>query len=207
MQHRRTVAGQGLPDEGKARPVFDPGGIVVLCLRPIETSVGQQTSQALRQYILNFQLKPGQRLVERPFIERLGVSRTTLREAIRELAAEGLLTVVAQKGPRVSAHSLEEATDLYEVRSALEGLLVIRFVERAANSEIRSLRTASLIFGDSVQVGQGTEGNSVRAATGTVSGTKCSNWTQSSSPRTERAQAPHRQRHCLRHANPGDPQG
>ena len=91
---------------------------------------------------MNFQLKPGQRLVEREFIERLGVSRTTFREAIRELAAEGLLTVVAQKGARVSAPSLEEAADLYEVRSALESLVVTRFVERAADSEIRSLRSA-----------------------------------------------------------------
>jgi DNA-binding GntR family transcriptional regulator len=89
---------------------------------------------------LNFQLKPGQRLVEREFIERLGVSRTTFREAIRELAAEGLLTVVAQKGARVSAPSIEEAADLYEVRSALESLVVTRFVERAADHEVRSLK-------------------------------------------------------------------
>jgi DNA-binding GntR family transcriptional regulator len=91
---------------------------------------------------LNFQLKPGQRLVEREFIERLGVSRTTFREAIRELAAEGLLTVVAQKGARVSAPSLEEAIDLYEVRSALESIVVSRFVERATDQEVRSLRAA-----------------------------------------------------------------
>jgi DNA-binding GntR family transcriptional regulator len=108
----------------------------------IDTSVRRQTIDALRQYILNFQLKPGQRLVEREFIERLGVSRTTFREAIRELAAEGLLTVVAQKGARVSAPSLEEAADLYEVRSALESIVVTRFVERATDAEIRSLRTA-----------------------------------------------------------------
>jgi len=108
----------------------------------IDTSVRQQTIDALRQYILNFQLKPGQRLVEREYIERLGISRTTFREAIRELAAEGLLTVVAQKGARVSAPSPEEAADLYEVRSALESLVVTRFVERAADNEIRSLRAA-----------------------------------------------------------------
>jgi len=108
----------------------------------IDTSVRQQTIDALRQYILSFQLKPGQRLVEREYIERLGVSRTTFREAIRELAAEGLLTVVAQKGARVSAPSPEEAADLYEVRSALESLVVTRFVERAADNEIRSLRAA-----------------------------------------------------------------
>jgi DNA-binding GntR family transcriptional regulator len=108
----------------------------------LEISVRQQAIDSLRQSILNFQLKPGQRLVEREFIERLGVSRTTFREAIRELAAEGLLTVVAQKGARVSAPPLEEAADLYEVRAALECLVVTRFVERAHDQEIRSLKTA-----------------------------------------------------------------
>ena len=107
-----------------------------------ELSVRQQTIDALRQFILNFQLKPGQRVVEREFIERLGVSRTTFREAIRELAAEGLLTVVAQKGARVSAPSLDEAVDLYEVRAALECLVVTRFVERAEDREVRLLKTA-----------------------------------------------------------------
>jgi DNA-binding GntR family transcriptional regulator len=108
----------------------------------IDSSVRQQTIDALRHSILNFQLKPGQRLVEREFIERLGVSRTTFREAIRELAAEGLLTVVAQKGARVSAPSLEEAVDLYEVRAALESIVVTRFVERASDQEVRSLKAA-----------------------------------------------------------------
>jgi len=76
----------------------------------------------------------------RPWIT--GSWRTTFREAIRELAAEGLLTVVAQKGARVSAPSLEEAIDLYEVRAALECIVVTRFVERSHDREIRSLKTA-----------------------------------------------------------------
>lgn len=111
-------------------------------LSPLETSVREQTISTLRQAILNFDLRPGQRLIEREFIERLGISRTTFREAIRELAAEGLLTVVAQKGARVSAPTLEEATDLYEVRAALECLIVTRFVERADEREVRQLRAA-----------------------------------------------------------------
>jgi DNA-binding GntR family transcriptional regulator len=109
---------------------------------PLDKSLRQQTAEALRQSILNFQLKPGQRLIEREFIERLGVSRTTFREAIRELATEGLVTVVAQKGARVSAPSVEEAADLYEVRSALECLAVTWFVERADERELRALRAS-----------------------------------------------------------------
>ncbi len=101
--------------------------------------IREQTVQALRQAILNFELKPGQRLVEREFIDRLGISRTTFREALRELSSEGLVTVVAQKGARVSVPSRKEATDLYEIRAALESLVVTRFVERASDEEIAAL--------------------------------------------------------------------
>lgn len=99
----------------------------------------EQVIAAMRQAIMEFQLKPGQRLVERELIEQLGVSRTTVREAIRELASEGLVTVVPQRGAMVSAPSLEEAIDLYEVRAALESLVVQHFVDRAADDEVEKL--------------------------------------------------------------------
>jgi len=100
----------------------------------------EQVIAALRQAILDFQLKPGQRLVERELIEQLGVSRTTIREALRELTSEGLVTVVPQRGAMVSAPSLEEAIDLYEVRASLESLVVQHFVERATDAEVDKLR-------------------------------------------------------------------
>jgi DNA-binding GntR family transcriptional regulator len=100
----------------------------------------EQVLSALRQAILNFELKPGQRLVERELIEQLGVSRTTVREALRELTSEGLVTVVPQRGAIVSAPSLDEAADLYKVRAALESLVVQHFVERASDLEVDRLR-------------------------------------------------------------------
>lgn len=103
--------------------------------------VREQTVQLLREAILNFELKPGQRLVEREFIDRLGVSRTTFREALRELSTEGLVTVVAQKGARVSMPSIDEAADLYEIRAALESLVVMRFTQRATDEEVARLVT------------------------------------------------------------------
>lgn len=106
----------------------------------IAAPLREQVIAALRQAILDFQLKPGQRLVERELIEQLGVSRTTIREALRELTSEGLVTVVPQRGAMVSAPSLEEAIDLYEVRAALESLVVQRFVERASDEEIAQLK-------------------------------------------------------------------
>jgi DNA-binding GntR family transcriptional regulator len=102
----------------------------------------EQVTRALRQAILTSELHPGQRLVERELIDRLGVSRTTIREAIRELTAEGLVTVVPQKGAVVTVVTLDDARDLYEARSAIESLIVRRFTERASDQQVRQLKTA-----------------------------------------------------------------
>ncbi|HEX5014317.1 MAG TPA: GntR family transcriptional regulator [Candidatus Limnocylindrales bacterium] len=107
-----------------------------------------QVIAALRDAILEFRLKPGQRLVERELMEQLGVSRTTVREAIRELSSEGLVTVVPQRGAIVSVPSLDDAIDLYEVRAALESLVVRRFVERATDAEVSDLGRAVDEFAD-----------------------------------------------------------
>jgi DNA-binding GntR family transcriptional regulator len=108
----------------------------------------EQVLAALRQAILDFELKPGQRLVERELMEQLAVSRTTVREALRELTSEGLVTVVPQRGAVVATPSLDDAVDLYEVRAALESLVVQRFVERASDDQVRRLDAAVQGFQD-----------------------------------------------------------
>src|SRR3569833_82254 len=100
----------------------------------------EQVLDGLRSAILNFDLKPGERLVERELIEQIGVSRTTLREVLRELTAEGLVVVIPQKGAVVYAPSREEAKDLYAVRASLEALAVRRFIERAPEEKVEALR-------------------------------------------------------------------
>lgn len=100
----------------------------------------EQVLDGLRAAILNFDLKPGERLVERELIEQIGVSRTTIREVLRELAAEGLVVVIPQKGAVVYAPSREEATDLYAVRASLEALALRRFIERAPEDKVEALR-------------------------------------------------------------------
>lgn len=122
------MASNSLNDSWTAEPL----GRVAAPLR-------EQVTASLRQAILDFSLQPGQRLVERELIESLGVSRTTIREAIRELAAEGIVTVVPQKGAIVTTPSLDDAVDLYEVRAALESLVVQRFVERASDDQVARL--------------------------------------------------------------------
>ena len=90
----------------------------------------EQVFDLLRREIVEMRLRPGQRLVERELIERIGVSRTTIREALRQLAAEGLVTTIPQKGAIVAIPSPKEATEVYEVRALLEGAASREFAER-----------------------------------------------------------------------------
>jgi DNA-binding GntR family transcriptional regulator len=108
----------------------------------------EQVVTSLRRAILDNQLQPGQRLVERELIERLGVSRTTVREALRELTTEGLVTVVPQRGAIVSMPDAEASSDLYEVRAALESLAVRKFVANASDEQMARLRDAVEGFAD-----------------------------------------------------------
>jgi DNA-binding GntR family transcriptional regulator len=75
----------------------------------------------LRQAIRTGVLKPGQRLIERELCELTGVGRTSIREALRQLEAEGLVTTVPYRGPIVSTITSDEAQQLYELRALLEG--------------------------------------------------------------------------------------
>jgi DNA-binding GntR family transcriptional regulator len=101
--------------------------------------VRAQVLDNLRQAIIERQFAPGQRLIERELVELTGVSRTSVREALRELAAEGLVTAVPNKGTVVATVSAEEARQLYEVRSALEALAGRLFVWHASNAQQAAL--------------------------------------------------------------------
>jgi DNA-binding GntR family transcriptional regulator len=102
----------------------------------------EQVSNVLRQAILDFELKPGQRLVERELVDRLHVSRATIRESLRELEAEGMVVVIPQRGAVVAKLSPTEQADLYEARVAIESLVVRHFVERATDEHVAKLTAA-----------------------------------------------------------------
>jgi len=78
-------------------------------------------ARKLRAAIMSGNLKPGQRLVERELCEMMGVSRPSIREALRLLEADGLVNTVPHRGPMVSTISREEARQLYAARAVLEG--------------------------------------------------------------------------------------
>ncbi|MEE9255616.1 MAG: GntR family transcriptional regulator, partial [bacterium] len=85
-------------------------------------SLSRMVAEEIKEAILKGDLQPGDKLVETDLTQSLGVSRTPLREAFRELAAEGYITVVPHKGSYVSTISEEEVLDLYSITSVLEGL-------------------------------------------------------------------------------------
>jgi DNA-binding GntR family transcriptional regulator len=99
----------------------------------------QRVEHALREAIISGQLAPGRRLTERELTEMTGVSRTLIREALRQLESEGLITV----GPVVRELTREEANDLYAIRALLEGFAARRFVENANESMLKRLVAAA----------------------------------------------------------------
>jgi GntR family transcriptional regulator, trigonelline degradation regulator len=105
-----------------------------------------QALAILRGAILDFHYEPGRHLYERELMADLGVSRTTIREALRELSAEGLVASDPQGGVVVVTPSVKEASDVYEVRSALESMAVRQFAERATDAQIAALRGALDLF-------------------------------------------------------------
>ncbi|WP_224813534.1 GntR family transcriptional regulator [Hasllibacter sp. MH4015] len=74
----------------------------------------------MREAIIGGHFEPGQRLVERPLCDQLGVSRTVIRETIRYLEAEGLVEIVPNRGPIVARLSWDQAKQIYDVRRQLE---------------------------------------------------------------------------------------
>ena len=78
--------------------------------------------ETLRQKILKGELKPGERLIEVALAQRLGVSRTPVREAIHKLEQEGLVVMAPRKGAQVATISAQSVRDVLEVRKAMECL-------------------------------------------------------------------------------------
>lgn len=95
--------------------------------RPVMSRIDQppQTlrdivQERMREAIIAGQFAPGERLVERPLCDQLGVSRTVVRETIRYLEAEGLVEILPGKGPIVAQLSWEDARQIYDIRQMLE---------------------------------------------------------------------------------------
>lgn len=96
----------------------------------------------LRDAILDGILKPGERLMEVQLAEKLGVSRTPVREAIRKLEIDGFVEMIPRRGAQVSELSIKDVEDVLEVREALEGLAAYLAAAKIKPQEINELKKA-----------------------------------------------------------------
>ena len=115
--------------------------------------------KTLRQAILKGELEPGERLMEIQLAERLGVSRTPIREAIRKLELEGLVLMIPRKGAEVARISENNLRDVLEVRRSLEELAIDLACQRMTPEELLELTKTEELFSQAVR-----EGDAMRIA-------------------------------------------
>lgn len=108
---------------------------------PRGQSLQAQAYQALRSAILSGELAPGDRLIETQLAKQLHVSRTPIREALRQLQQEELLTIDEAGTLRVASFSLQDAMQLYDCRMALEQLSITGACESATEDQLKTLNT------------------------------------------------------------------
>lgn len=100
----------------------------------------------LRQAILKGELKPGERLMEIALAERLGVSRTPIREAMRKLELEGLVVMIPRRGAQVANITEKDLNDVLEVRIALENMAIEKACENMPEDSMSKLWVAAKEF-------------------------------------------------------------
>ena len=103
----------------------------------------ERTVERLREAILDFHFKPGERLIERSLCEKLGVSRTVVRETLRHLEAEGFVESLTQQGPAVAQPDVNQAAQVYEIRAVLEAEAARAAAQVAGPSDTAKLTDAN----------------------------------------------------------------
>lgn len=117
-----------------------------LNLRVLPRTVQQETVDKLRLAIFSGVFEPGSRLIESNLCVRLGISRPSLREALRSLAAERLIDIVPNRGPSIPTLSWEEVTAIYEARELLEVEAVGRCAKRISDEQLDALEKSLSAF-------------------------------------------------------------
>jgi DNA-binding GntR family transcriptional regulator len=116
-------------------------------LRISPKTVLQQVVEKLRGAIADGVFKPGDRLVEADLCEMLGVSRPSIREALRSLESERLVEIIPNRGPQIPVLTWDQASEIYQVRALLEGEAAYIVARRATTDDLRLMRASLASFG------------------------------------------------------------
>ncbi len=122
-----------------------------LTIERVTSTLIDQVVTRLRAALVEGLFRPGERMVERDVCERLDVSRPLLREALRQLEAEGLVELVPHRGPVVKRLSAQEATELYDLMAVVEGECARYCARRATAEDLAALRTHTLALIEALQ--------------------------------------------------------
>lgn len=120
-------------------PPMDEGRLSSRPESPTSTTLHGGLVAALRDYIVEGSLDDGARVPERLLCERFGISRTPLREALKVLAAEGLIELLPNRGARVRVFSAEDLSELFDVMGGLEALAGRLACERIDDAEVAEI--------------------------------------------------------------------
>jgi DNA-binding GntR family transcriptional regulator len=93
----------------------------------------------IKQQIIDGELNPGDRIVETKLARELGISQTPVREAIRQLMGEGIITIAPNRGPLVRSLNMKDVFEIYSLRAMLEGLSIRLATQNATPEDIKKL--------------------------------------------------------------------
>lgn len=100
---------------------------------------GDRAYHALRQALVDFRFRPGERIREARIASEMALSRTPVREALNRLASEGFVTLVPNRGFFVRALDIDDLLDIHELRAIVESAAFARMCRRADNAQIAAL--------------------------------------------------------------------
>ena len=105
------------------------------------TSLAEQAYRLLEEQLVTLKLAPGELISEKDLMDKAGIGRTPVREAIQRLSVEGLLQVLPRKGLMVTPLRRSDLSQIIEARRVLERLLVVKAAERATPDQRAALKT------------------------------------------------------------------
>jgi len=108
--------------------------------KPVHKPLREEIYKDLKKQILSGRLLPGARLIEYSLAKELKVSRTVLREVLKQLELEGLVKIIPYRGAEVTRFSLEDIEEIYEIQATLEGLAAGLAVKKINQRDLQKLR-------------------------------------------------------------------